>query len=74
MNGSFENKGALVTGAASGMGLATAQAFATDGAAVVLADVDEDAARSAAEQLVAAEHKPIANRSTGASKIPSTTP
>ena len=38
MNLSFEKKVALVTGAASGMGLATAQAFAEAGAAVVLAD------------------------------------
>jgi NAD(P)-dependent dehydrogenase (short-subunit alcohol dehydrogenase family) len=33
----FENQVALVTGAASGMDLATAQAFAEAGAAVVLA-------------------------------------
>ena len=37
MNKSFANKVALVTGAATGMGLATAQAFAEAGAAVVLA-------------------------------------
>ncbi|MGW6240280.1 glucose 1-dehydrogenase [Streptomyces sp. NPDC055094] len=47
----FENKVALVTGAASGMGLATARAFAEAGAAVVLADVDDDAVRTAAEEL-----------------------
>jgi len=62
MNLSFENKVALVTGAASGMGLAAAQAFAAEGAAVALADVNETAARSAAEQLVAAGHKAIAIR------------
>ena len=38
MNITFENKVALVTGAASGLGLATATAFAESGAAVVLAD------------------------------------
>ena len=62
MNLSFENEVALVTGAGSGMGLATAQAFAEAGAAVVLADVNEAAAHSAAEQLVAAGHKAIAVR------------
>jgi NAD(P)-dependent dehydrogenase (short-subunit alcohol dehydrogenase family) len=59
MNSSFENKVALVTGAASGMGLATAKAFAEAGAAVTLADINEDGARSAAEDLVAAGHKAI---------------
>jgi NAD(P)-dependent dehydrogenase (short-subunit alcohol dehydrogenase family) len=59
---SFENKVALVTGAGSGMGLATAQAFAADGAAVVLADVNEAAVHKAAEQLIAAGHKAIAAR------------
>jgi NAD(P)-dependent dehydrogenase (short-subunit alcohol dehydrogenase family) len=62
MNLSFENKVALITGAGSGMGLVTAQAFAAEGAAVVLADVNEAAARAAAEQLVAVGHKAIAVR------------
>ena len=57
MSLSFENKVALVTGAGSGMGLATARAFAEAGAAVVLADVHEDTVRSAAEELVAAGHQ-----------------
>jgi len=59
---SFENKVALVTGAGSGMGLATTQAFAAEGAAVVLADVNEAAVREAAHQLVAGGHKALAIR------------
>jgi NAD(P)-dependent dehydrogenase (short-subunit alcohol dehydrogenase family) len=62
MNISFEGKVALVTGAASGLGLATAQAFAQSGAAVVLADWNEEAARLAAEELVAKGHKALAVR------------
>ncbi|MGW3976288.1 glucose 1-dehydrogenase [Streptomyces mirabilis] len=55
----FANKVALVTGAASGMGLATAQAFAEAGAAVVLADVDKPAVEAAAEELTSAGHQAI---------------
>ena len=50
----FEGHVALVTGAGSGMGLATARAFARAGAAVVLADIDEDALRTATEALKSA--------------------
>jgi NAD(P)-dependent dehydrogenase (short-subunit alcohol dehydrogenase family) len=60
MNLGFENKVALVTGAGSGMGLAAARAFASEGAAVVLADMNEMAVRNATERLVAAGHKAIA--------------
>src|SRR4051812_32197443 len=60
MNISFENKVALVTGAGSGLGLATAKAFAESGASVVLADWNEEAARSAAEELIARGHKALA--------------
>ena len=59
MNLSFENKVALVTGAASGIGLATARAFAEAGAAVALADVSGAAVRSAADGLVAASRADI---------------
>jgi NAD(P)-dependent dehydrogenase (short-subunit alcohol dehydrogenase family) len=58
----FTGKVALVTGAASGMGLATAQAFAEAGAAVVLADFKEEAVKAAAQKLVAGGHKAIAVR------------
>jgi 2-hydroxycyclohexanecarboxyl-CoA dehydrogenase len=46
----------LVTGAASGIGRATAQAFAEAGARVLLADINEAAGTEAAAQLKAAGH------------------
>jgi NAD(P)-dependent dehydrogenase (short-subunit alcohol dehydrogenase family) len=60
MNLSFEGKVALVTGAASGMGLATAEAFAGSGAAVALVDLNEVAVRKLAGRMVAEGHKAIA--------------
>jgi len=62
MNISFESKVALVTGAGSGLGLATAKAFAESGASVVLADYNEKSARATAEELVASGHKALAIR------------
>lgn len=62
MNLSFENQVALVTGAASGLGLATARAFAESGASVVLADWNEQAVRSAVDELAAKGHQVLAVR------------
>jgi NAD(P)-dependent dehydrogenase (short-subunit alcohol dehydrogenase family) len=53
----FTGQVALVTGASSGMGLATARAFAEAGAAVVLADINEDALRAAVEDVRAGGHQ-----------------
>lgn len=50
---SFEGKVAVVTGAASGMGLAFARRFAAAGAKVVLADVERPKLDAAVAQVVA---------------------
>ncbi|MCJ0765989.1 SDR family NAD(P)-dependent oxidoreductase [Variovorax terrae] len=55
----FKGQVALVTGAASGMGLDTARAFAKAGAAVTLADVSEAALKKAVDEITAAGGKAI---------------
>ena len=58
MNPSYDFTGqvALVTGASSGMGLATVRAFAEAGASVVLADINQAALTSVTDELAAAGH------------------
>jgi len=48
---SIENKVAVVTGAAKGIGFAIAKRFASDGARVVIADIDENAGSRAVEEI-----------------------
>jgi NAD(P)-dependent dehydrogenase (short-subunit alcohol dehydrogenase family) len=55
----FHGRVAVVTGAGSGMGLAPAQAFAESGAAVVLADSNEQSLRTAAAELTSAGHQAL---------------
>jgi NAD(P)-dependent dehydrogenase (short-subunit alcohol dehydrogenase family) len=47
----FEGRGAVITGGASGIGLATAREFTRRGARVVLADIDQSALDQAVERL-----------------------
>jgi NAD(P)-dependent dehydrogenase (short-subunit alcohol dehydrogenase family) len=49
--GRLAGKVAVVTGAGSGIGLATARRFATEGATVVCADIDPDAGGKAAAEV-----------------------
>ena len=51
MNRRFEGKVALVTGAARGIGFATAELFASEGARVAVCDIAADAAGEAASRL-----------------------
>jgi NAD(P)-dependent dehydrogenase (short-subunit alcohol dehydrogenase family) len=53
----FKGQVALITGAASDMGLATARAFARAGAAVTLADVSKAALQQAVDEITSAGGK-----------------
>lgn len=55
----FEGKVAVITGAASGIGLSTARTFAEEGASVVVADVDVEGGEKAAEMLQASGSRAI---------------
>ncbi len=50
----LEDKVAVITGAGSGIGRATAAKFCNEGAKVVIAEYDENSGRKTAEELAAA--------------------
>ncbi|MBY5983871.1 glucose 1-dehydrogenase [Halomonas sp. DP5Y7-2] len=56
----FEGKTALLTGAASGIGKATAVKLASEGAAVIVADLHEQAALAVVDEIAAAGGKAVA--------------
>jgi 2-keto-3-deoxy-L-fuconate dehydrogenase len=61
MIGRLEGKVALITGAASGIGLATAELFVLEGAAVVLFDNQTEAVARLADRLRSSGHRAIAS-------------
>jgi NAD(P)-dependent dehydrogenase (short-subunit alcohol dehydrogenase family) len=58
----FSGKAIIITGAASGIGRATALIFAREGANVVCADLNEEGARQTAEQVTRQGRKALALR------------
>jgi NAD(P)-dependent dehydrogenase (short-subunit alcohol dehydrogenase family) len=60
MSGGFEGKVAFVTGAASGIGRATALAFAREGAGVAVSDVSEQNVRNTARMIEEAGGRALA--------------
>lgn len=53
----LEGKTAVVTGAGSGFGAGIARKFAAEGARVMVADINEDAARAVAEEIGGLPHR-----------------
>lgn len=50
----FKNKAVIVTGGSGGIGIATAKVFAASGACIVLADINDNALKKAADEVKAA--------------------
>jgi NAD(P)-dependent dehydrogenase (short-subunit alcohol dehydrogenase family) len=55
----FEDRVSIITGAASGIGLATAEAFAAEGAAVLLLDIDDERGERAAQTIAATDTQAV---------------
>ena len=60
--GRLENKVSIITGGASGIGAATAKLFATEGAAIVITDINEPKLKTVADEIIFSGGKVLALR------------
>ena len=76
MNVTYDYSGyiVLVTGAASGIGLAAAQAFGRSSAHVILADLSDDRGHDCTEAIVCAMHQKASRAKNGDAACVTSTP
>ncbi|MCR9106065.1 MAG: SDR family oxidoreductase [Gammaproteobacteria bacterium] len=63
MSGILEGRVAIITGAGGGLGAAHARVFASEGCAVVVNDINTDAAQSVVDEITAAGGRAVVNSS-----------
>jgi NAD(P)-dependent dehydrogenase (short-subunit alcohol dehydrogenase family) len=66
--GRLEGKVAVITGAGSGIGRASAKLFASEGASVVAADMNEEGLQETVEAITAAGHTALAQKADAGSE------
>jgi NAD(P)-dependent dehydrogenase (short-subunit alcohol dehydrogenase family) len=66
INGSLDGKVTFVTGAASGIGRATALAFVREGANIVVADIDQQGSQDTASMIEDRGGQALASRAVWA--------